>query len=53
LIGLGLILKRDEIERKAHTLAAYGGFTDTGKVNQLIDKAWNLENQKNLNGFVF
>lgn len=52
-MDLGLILKRDEIERKAHTLAAYGGFTDTGKVNQLIERAWNLEKEKNVNGFVF
>ncbi len=45
--------QREEIERKAHTLAAYGGFNDTEKVNQLIVRAWNLEKEKNMNGFVF
>ncbi|KAJ5190523.1 uncharacterized protein N7498_009508 [Penicillium cinerascens] len=48
-----LPLTRKEIERKTRALATYGGFTDTGKVNQLIERVWNLENEKHLNGFAF
>ncbi|KAJ5109121.1 MmgE/PrpD [Penicillium angulare] len=48
-----LPLTKDEIERKARALATYGGFTDTARVNQLIERSWNLERETNLNGFTF
>ncbi|KAJ5679559.1 hypothetical protein N7462_007803 [Penicillium macrosclerotiorum] len=46
-------LTRDEIEKKTRSLAKYGGFTDSGKVNHLIERAWRLEKEKNVSGFVF
>ncbi|KAF7715402.1 Uncharacterized protein PECH_007895 [Penicillium ucsense] len=48
-----LPLTRDEIERKVHTLAKYGGFQDTQQVQQLIERGWRLETELNLAGFVF
>jgi hypothetical protein len=44
---------REEIERKTRALATYGGFTESSKVDELIGRAWNLENEKHLNGFIF
>lgn len=44
---------REEIERKTRALATYGGITDSSKVDRLIERVWNLENEKTLSGFVF
>lgn len=44
---------REEIERKTRALATYGGFTDSSKIDRVIGRVWNLENEKRLNGFVF
>ncbi|KAJ5089371.1 MmgE/PrpD [Penicillium argentinense] len=49
----GQKFSEEEIERKTRTLATYGGFTDTSKVDLIIKRAWNLEHEKNLQGFVF
>lgn len=46
-------ITREEIERKTRALATYGGFADTGKVDEIIKRAWNLEHEKNVKGFVF
>ncbi|KAJ5637999.1 MmgE/PrpD [Penicillium lividum] len=46
-------LTKEEIERKTKALATYGGVTDVARVNQLIDRAWNLERETSLTGFVF
>lgn len=46
-------LPREEIERKTRSLATYGGFTDVDRVNQLIKRAWNLDHEKDVKGFVF
>lgn len=54
LCGLQLTITiREEIELKTHALAAYGGITDTARVNELIQRGWNLENEISLNGFGF
>jgi aconitate decarboxylase len=47
------IYSREEIERKTRALATYGGITDVSRVNRLIERAWNLERETSLNGFVF
>lgn len=47
------LCSREEIERKTRALAIYGGFTDSSKVDQLIGRVWNLENERYLNGFIF
>jgi 2-methylcitrate dehydratase PrpD len=44
---------REEIERKTRALATYGGITDSSKVDRLIERVWNLENEKSLSGFGF
>lgn len=44
---------REEIEKKTRALAMYGGFRDSGKIDRLIERVWNLENEKSLTGFVF
>lgn len=44
---------REEIEKKTRALATYGGFTDTGRVEALIQRVWNLESEKSLTGFNF
>ncbi|KAL2839098.1 hypothetical protein BJY01DRAFT_219421 [Aspergillus pseudoustus] len=46
-------LTRAELETKARSLAKYGGITDGNKVEALIQRAWNLENETDLHGFVF
>jgi hypothetical protein len=46
-------LYRDEIETKMRSLARYGGITDGNKVEALIQRAWTLENESDLHGFVF
>ncbi|KAL2785455.1 hypothetical protein BJX66DRAFT_347473 [Aspergillus keveii] len=46
-------LTRDELETKMRSLARYGGITDGNKVEALIQRAWNLENETDLHGFVF
>jgi aconitate decarboxylase len=46
-------LCRDELETKMKSLARYGGITDGNKVESLIQRAWNLENETDLHGFVF
>jgi hypothetical protein len=46
-------LCRDELEAKMKSLARYGGITDANKVEALIQRAWNLENESDLHGFVF
>ncbi|KAL3457692.1 2-methylcitrate dehydratase PrpD [Aspergillus heterothallicus] len=46
-------LTRAELEAKARSLAKYGGITDGDKVERLIARAWNLENETDLHGFVF
>ncbi|KAJ5977997.1 hypothetical protein N7501_001339 [Penicillium viridicatum] len=48
-----LPLTRSEIEAKTHALAQYGGITDTNKVDSLIKRAWNLEHEMDVKGFVF
>ncbi|KAJ5498973.1 MmgE/PrpD [Penicillium expansum] len=48
-----LPLTRSEIEAKTHALAKYGGITDTSKVDSLIKRAWNLERETDVKGFVF
>ncbi|KAJ5640703.1 MmgE/PrpD, partial [Penicillium herquei] len=48
-----LPLTKEEIERKTRALATYGGFTDVVRVNQLIERAWNLESETRLHGFSF
>ncbi|KAJ5564650.1 MmgE/PrpD [Penicillium frequentans] len=48
-----LPLTKEEIEKKTKALATYGGFTDVAHVNQLIERAWNLERETNLKGFIF
>jgi aconitate decarboxylase len=44
---------RSELERKTRSLATYGGFTDVAKVEYLISRAWDLESQQSMTGFVF
>lgn len=44
---------RPELEGKTRALATYGGVTDAVKVNLLIERAWNLENENSLGGFTF
>ncbi|KAJ5770472.1 uncharacterized protein N7511_002523 [Penicillium nucicola] len=46
-------LTRAEIETKTHALARYGGVEDSDKVESLINRAWNLENETNVQGFTF
>jgi hypothetical protein len=46
-------LFRDELETKMRSLARYGGITDDNKVERLIQRAWNLESESDLHGFVF
>ncbi|CAI7567286.1 unnamed protein product [Penicillium manginii] len=48
-----LPLTREEIERKTRALAIYGGFDDSSKVDEIIKRAWNLEHERDLRGFVF
>ncbi|KAL6850552.1 hypothetical protein ACO1O0_007676 [Amphichorda felina] len=48
-----LPLTRPELEGKTRALATYGGVTDAVKVNLLIERAWNLENENSLGGFTF
>ncbi|KAJ5458098.1 hypothetical protein N7475_009486 [Penicillium sp. IBT 31633x] len=48
-----LPLTRPELEVKTHALAKYGGITDTDKVDALIKRAWNLELESDVKGFVF
>ncbi|KAJ5172077.1 MmgE/PrpD [Penicillium capsulatum] len=48
-----LPLSREELERKIRALATYGGFTDSDRVNQLIARAWNLDTERHVKGFVF
>jgi 2-methylcitrate dehydratase PrpD len=47
------IKSRSEIEAKTHALARYGGITDTNKVDSIIQRAWNLEKEADVKGFVF
>ncbi|KAE8149117.1 hypothetical protein BDV25DRAFT_156937 [Aspergillus avenaceus] len=44
-------LTRDEIEAKFRALVTYGGITDASKVEDVLQKAWNLRTQKDLHGF--
>ncbi|KAL2812222.1 hypothetical protein BJX63DRAFT_260809 [Aspergillus granulosus] len=46
-------LTRTELETKTRSLAKYGGVTNVEKVEALIQRAWNLENEGDLHGFVF
>jgi aconitate decarboxylase len=46
-------IPRSEIETKTHALAKYGGITDLGKVDSIIKRAWNLEDEMDVKGFVF
>ncbi|KAJ5558840.1 MmgE/PrpD [Penicillium sp. DV-2018c] len=48
-----LPLTRPEIEAKTHALAKYGGITDTAKIDSIIKRAWNLEKEADVKGFVF
>ena len=34
------------------SLAAYGGVTDTDKIDALIQRSWDLEREENVYGFV-
>lgn len=45
--------RREEIERKVHTLANYGGFEEPERVKQLIERGWRLETEVSMAGFVF
>jgi aconitate decarboxylase len=46
-------ITRSEIEAKTHALAKYGGIKDANKVDSLIQRAWNLEHENDVKGFVF
>ncbi|KAE8139709.1 hypothetical protein BDV38DRAFT_290996 [Aspergillus pseudotamarii] len=41
-------LTRNEIETKFKALAQYGGVKDADRIQQIITRAWNLENQDSL-----
>ncbi|RSL90072.1 hypothetical protein CEP51_000947 [Fusarium floridanum] len=46
-------LTRSELEAKVRALATYGEVTDMDKVNDLMQRAWNLENEEKLYSFTF
>ncbi|CAG8138157.1 unnamed protein product [Penicillium olsonii] len=48
-----LPLTRSEIEAKTRALASYGGIADMGTVDSLIKRAWKLEHESDVRGFVF